>query len=1032
MNKPRRVRIYKLSTFDTFTEKERNLHELYKEASKNKVFAKQQRDEEIHNYKGIRKIDRSKLYLYQTDKKTGETIEYENSNKQIALFESEMVRYATDFNSEDKCPLVMEIVYMKVAEQTEILKQIIDQGLMIGDDKYVFYSSTTNQMKNGEFILIKESFANEHNLQFMCGLTDEIINEKGGCNSGKYLAYKGLPLSSSFIPDGYKIEIDKCLVVPDFETKVTDVVDYIKHDGQKITGIERCKKDITVPHTDGAGIFLPGVLPASAQIRCGHLKGAVFPFDFKKFLTLDSVEGKKPSPVIKDAWGKEHDVLKEDIQVIFTASQLKMWKYYDSWDDYKQAFKDNKMQIAINKFADTDPKGFVKSSYQFLQTLSSEKLDDEMIEKLCADTIAYLDSIKTDVDKVIEIMGDDYITDTMREYRPLLQDSYVQGRVESKFCHERTDARGGKLILKDSLYSYICPDLYAFCEWLFCGIEKPAGIIPKNYLYNSFFNDKDYTKVDCLRSPHLYIEHGIRNLVKDDVLEKCKEWFNDLDTIVSNHDLLCRILQFDVDGDECLLTPNEHIIACVPDGVVPLYYEAFDAQKEEVCGKVLYRALVSSLENSNIGDISNIMTKNYNNEDSEAEFSKIMCCYNNFTIDFPKTQKNIELDQYQHKYDELKKEKPPYFFHYAKGKKKSNCKEISYSNVDRICQHIHKKTGNRRYSWKNEEEKFNPSMLLNHKIKVNDDVKYSELEKIMYELKRKETLLNQVIDEVIEKTADANADDFKRNKLEIFYHMCEKIILWSFDTREEAAEYLLEYEYFNRINESKGKTILWNCFGDVIYENVCNNLQLEEVPIRRYKYHVDSEKTKTIGEKIVDELVAVKNEPVKAVSIYKEELDWIENQNYRSNSMKDRELLYILLILNKIYDGKIKLSNKKKMITCNKIDKWIGESVGSDVTITDKGLSRLEKKGLISIKKKKSEREITVKVPKLTVKDKAFDVISVFKQNPLIPFYEDNKEHSVAECKICGKKFIKHRKQITCSDRCSKENELRRKRKKTE
>ena len=126
----------------------------------------------------------------------------------------------------------------------------------------------------------------------------------------------------------------------------------------------------------------------------------------------------------------------------------------------------------------------------------------------------------------------------------MVYDEYIQSKLESKFKSERSDARGNKLILKDSLYSYICPDLYAFCIWLFCGIENPQGIIPRNYVYNSFYNDKPYEVVDCLRSPHLYVEHGIRKLVKDDVLEKCKEWFNDFDTIVSSHDLLRRLVIF--------------------------------------------------------------------------------------------------------------------------------------------------------------------------------------------------------------------------------------------------------------------------------------------------------------------------------------------------------------------------------------------------------------------------------------------------------------------------------------------------------
>lgn len=648
LNKPRRIRIYKLSMFDTFTEEERALNDLYKNATgKNKPFAKKIRDEKIASYKGIRKIDKNRLYTYDYDDKNNliEGTEQENIDKQIALFESEMARYATDFKEE--CPLVMEIVYLKIANQSVIYKQILNNGLMIADKKYIFYSSTTNQMKRGEIILVQEDFAKKNEKKFMCGLTDDVINSKGGCNRGKYLAYKGLPRSASFIPEGYEIDIDKCLVVPDFITIVNEEVECIDidHEKKQITGIERRREDVPISQTDGAGMFLPGVLPASAQIRCGHLKGAIFPFDFRKFLMQDEVEGVNPSPIIKDVWGKEHNIIEEDIQVLFTASQLKMHKYYDSWEEFKQYFNENEMKIAVNKFADTKPKGYAKTSYQFIQTLSSEKLTDEKIAEICKDTIEYLDKMKTDLQTMVKIMTgkDDYLSLTLSICNDLVYDDYVQNKIEDKFKSERTDARGNKLILKDSLYSYICPDLYAFSTWLFCGIEKPKGIVPKDFVYNSFYNDKDYEKVDCLRSPHLYVEHGIRNLVKGEVLDRCKEWFGDYDTVVSSHDLLCRLLMFDVDGDEILLTPNQAIIDCVPDDIVPLYYIPFEAAKSEINNEAIYEAVISSIENTQIGDISNVMTKNYNNSNTDMEFNKIMCCYNNLSIDYPKTQNIVQL-----------------------------------------------------------------------------------------------------------------------------------------------------------------------------------------------------------------------------------------------------------------------------------------------------------------------------------------------------------------------------------------------------
>ena len=36
-------------------------------------------------------------------------------------------------------------------------------------------------------------------------------------------------------------------------------------------------KNISIEHTDGAGMFIPGELPSSCQIRRGYIKGAIVP-----------------------------------------------------------------------------------------------------------------------------------------------------------------------------------------------------------------------------------------------------------------------------------------------------------------------------------------------------------------------------------------------------------------------------------------------------------------------------------------------------------------------------------------------------------------------------------------------------------------------------------------------------------------------------------------------------------------------------------------------------------------------------------
>lgn len=1029
MNKPRRLRIYKLSVFDTFTEEERALHEAYKKASKktDKATLKKIRDDKLASYVGSRKIDREKLYAYDYDKDKNPIAdtERENTDKQIALFESEIVRYANDFERE--FPLVMEIVYMKIAYQSIVFKQILERGLMIADKKYVFYTSTTNQMKRGEFVLVEEDFWEKSKSKFMCGLTDDIINVKGGCNRGKNLAYKGLPLSTSFFPDGYEIDIDKCLLVSDFQNSVHAYVECIDidHEKREIIGLEERWEDIEITQTDGAGIFLPGVLPASAQIRCGHLKGALFPFDFRKFLEQDEVEGIKPNPVITDAWGKvKHDIIKEDIQVLFTTSQLKLWGYYDSWEEFKEEFKKNNMKIAINKFADTEPKGYAKTSYQFIQTLSSEKLTDEKLEELCADTIEYLDKMKSDLNSMVKIMGnnDSYLAMAIEAYNDLVYDKHIQEDIEEKFRRERTEARGNKLILRDSLYSYICPDLYAFCTWLFCGIENPKGLVPKNYVYNSFFNEMDYDKVDCLRSPHLYVEHGIRNLVKGDTLEKCKEWFNDFDTIVSSHDLLCRLLMFDVDGDECLLTPNKTIIECVPDDIIPLYYKAFDAEKDEITQETIYEAIMSCIENTQIGDISNVMTKNYNNPDIDMEFNKIMCCYNNLSIDYPKTQKNIELGEYAEKYKRLKDEDCPHFFIYAKGKKEKLCKSAGNSNADRVCLYIHEKTGNKKYSWKQRGKTFNPSILFNQQITVDiKDERYSQLEDIMFKLKSREKYLASHIDKAIQELSKSDGEAEKKSKYDVFYYMCERLIMNIFNSREEATEYLLDLEYLQRDNDNRGKKILWNCFGDLIYKNICDNLCLANVRQRKQHYETSRTVLKEVAEKTIEK---IKETTYESIKVYQDELEWIDGFPYSTKSKLDRELLYVLLVFQKRNHGKFAIyMNKKKAITCNTIDKLLGDGV----CICKNGLKRLEKIGAISVNVvNRKYYEVTVNVPKISGDTVAFEVE---QKNPLVAFYKNNGERKIASCEICGKDFIKSRNTKVCpSISCRNELAERRKR----
>ena len=59
----------------------------------------------------------------------------------------------------------------------------------------------------------------------MCGLTLDIINQKGGNNSNKHLAYTAL--SNSATDEWKNFDIDKCIVIDDFETNVFGTYDFV-------------------------------------------------------------------------------------------------------------------------------------------------------------------------------------------------------------------------------------------------------------------------------------------------------------------------------------------------------------------------------------------------------------------------------------------------------------------------------------------------------------------------------------------------------------------------------------------------------------------------------------------------------------------------------------------------------------------------------------------------------------------------------------------------------------------------------------
>lgn len=548
----KQVRLIEISTFDLLTQKETEMFRAIEnvcnqidesKGEKKKELIELRRnlykefDAEIINHNGTpRCVNLNSVMKTNADSSTAATWRRLKPTRQIAEFLSEQTRSMRLSH--------LDITYDKIIvkwKNLEILKQIILDGFTmdillrdgtITTKRYRFYTSSAGQLRRDKVQFISEEMYDKIHDRMYCGLSWEKINEHGGINISKLMAYLALPSSAT---DEWNFPIEKCIVVKDFEAPVTDMMDYISPDYHITRGI----REVTINHCDGAGMALPGVLPAAnTQVRGPWIKGLLSTFDFLRFCDEHKIR-----PVVTDVWGQEHDLITEDIQVIFTESQHKLWKYYDSWKQYCDYFNKYGCHLCI-----TNPEeDFIKDTevnYQFLQSI--DMTDDEIdaftrkthqrIENMACNKDAMLQTLRANEDSY------DYYNQAIYLYNELLNDAQAKETLKAIKKRMTLDAKSGSIRCKNKRL-FALPDMYAFCERLFLNVEKPEGLLKNGEVFSRLH--LQYDEGDILRSPHLYRDHALRKFNKS---RECLKWFTTNGIYTSVHDLITRILQLDVDG----------------------------------------------------------------------------------------------------------------------------------------------------------------------------------------------------------------------------------------------------------------------------------------------------------------------------------------------------------------------------------------------------------------------------------------------------------------------------------------------------
>ena len=199
-----------------------------------------------------------------------------------------------------------------------------------------------------------------------------------------------------------------------------------------------------------------------------------------------------------------------------------------------------------------------------LQTLTD--ISDDEIKLLASKSNEKLQTLCDSVDNVQKVFGITPYNTNLTPFQASLKlyprDPYSRDTLRDLKNSMLKKYRSGKLDIYGK-YTFIVPDLYAACEYYFGGIENPTGLLQDHEVYCRLFKKTD--KLDCLRSPHLYKEHAVRNNLAciekyGDRQKEISKWFDTNALYTSTHDLISRILQFDVDGDKSLVIADKTFV----------------------------------------------------------------------------------------------------------------------------------------------------------------------------------------------------------------------------------------------------------------------------------------------------------------------------------------------------------------------------------------------------------------------------------------------------------------------------------------
>ena len=740
--------------------------------------------------------------LLQTQKKT-RTLSPAmiNDRNVISMFESNLSR-----TLEIQTDELTDKIFVVKTFYFGILEDLVINGFTYNGEHYRILTASAGQIRTKRCMFIKTKLWEKYEQEFMCGLTIDKVNQRGGINTTKFLSY--LALLNSSTDKWEDFDVARVVVVDDFETVLKDrIVDFIDETDYSI---ERKPMDIEIQHSDGAGMVLPRLGNKNFMVRAPWIKGLLSPFDFHRFICeANERDSSVNHGLIKDIWGREVDVIAEDITVVLTKSQFKLWNFYDSWEEYASYF----IRYGCEASKCNEEPNHIKNAvinYQMLQTLN--KMTDKELKYVASKSAKRIENITSDVSSMLsalkatkENQNKTPYQKSLLLYPEMLTDTYTKRSIREMKDKMVQQYRSGRLEVNGK-YLFLIPDLYAACEFWFLGEKNPRGLLADGEVFCRLY--KNAKELNVLRSPHLSREHAVREVNCGAVQS---EWFITRGVYTSSHDLISKFLMFDNDGDMGLIVNDHVIIDCAKrhmEDIVPLHYHMKKAAPSRLGLDRMYQSMIAAYTTGNIGVISNKITSIWNREDFNdecLEAVKLLTCFNNFCIDSAKTSYMPKIpEDINATIKKYISDKMPHFFVYLKDKNKDKTQvdPINKSVVNRL----EKLIPNKRIMFpKNQLRPFDYKMLM-----WNPDIVVDE------ELVKTYHNLNCTYHYKINgRSNDDNNYQYINNLV------MEKLSAYGYSDAE-ITDMLVKYFYHEK--NSNGKALLWFCYGDILYKNLESNL----------------------------------------------------------------------------------------------------------------------------------------------------------------------------------------------------------------